>query len=224
MTLVGRFVMKDLKRAYILNICIFALEVFSIGWMWSGLSGGVLTASKFTALKFFTVDSNILMGIAALAAFIEQNKILKGKKANASTGTAVFKLSGTVSVTLTMLITMFFLAPNAVKTTGFFSLFAYSNFFLHLVNPVLSIIVFVCFEKSRAIPFRHTFTGTIPLVLYAVYYIYEVLTHMTNGIPARGYDWYGFFIREISSVFIVLPILLLLTYGISFVLWKLNRS
>ncbi len=213
-----------LKKAYILNICLFALEVFAIGWMMSGLSAGVLSAGRLSTLKYFTVDSNILMGIFALIAALDQGKVLRGKKGEVSAWTYVLKLVGTVGVTLTMLVTIFFLGPTLGRTYGFFSLFEKSNFFLHLANPVLGIIVFLCFEKSTKIAFRHTFTGIIPMVLYGIYYVSETVRHMENGVIAKGYDWYGFFFLGIKSAFIVLPILVIITWLISAVLWKLNRS
>ena len=213
-----------IKKAYILNICIFVLEVFAVTWMMSGLSGGVLTSARLSVLKYFTIDSNILMGIFALIAVFDQRKVLNGKKDDVSAGTYVLKLVGTVGVTLTMLVTIFFLGPTLGRTYGFFSLFAQSNLFLHLVNPVLSIIVFLCFEKSSKIAFRHTFTGIIPMVLYAVYYVSETVKHMENGVIAKGYDWYGFFVLGIKSAFIVLPILIIVTWLISAALWKLNKT
>ncbi len=215
--------MKDLKKAYILNICLTAFEVFSISWMMSGINGGVLSAAKLASLKYFTVDSNILMGIFALWAALDQGKVLKGKKADVSALTYVLKLTGTVGVTLTMLVTIFFLGPTMGRTYGFFSLFEKSNFFLHLLNPVLSIIVFLCFEKSSKIKFKNTFMAVIPLVIYGVYYVTEALTHMTDGVINKGYDWYGFFVLGVRSAYIVLPLITIITWLISFALWKLNR-
>lgn len=216
--------MNDLKKAYILNLCLFVLEVFAIGWMMSGLSGGVLSARKLATLKYFTVDSNILLGIAALIAAIDQRKVLRGEKGEVSLSTLILKLSGTFGGTLTMLVTIFFLGPTLGRTYGFFSLFEKSNFFLHLVNPVLGIVTFLCFEKSSRIAFRHTFTAIIPLVLYAVYYVAVTLRHTVNGVAAKGYDWYGFFFLGVKSAYIVLPVIIMISWLISFALWKLNRT
>lgn len=215
--------MKDLKKAYILNICLVVLEAFAVAWMMSGIKAGVLSAAKLSALKYFTVDSNILMGLFALLAALDQGKILRGKKDEVSASSYILKLTGTVGVTLTMLVTIFFLGPTMGRTYGFFALFEKSNFFLHLFNPVLSIIVFLCFEKSSKIAFGHTFTGIIPLLIYSVYYVAETVTHMTDGVIDKGYDWYGFFVLGIRSAFIVLPLIIIITWLISFALWKWNR-
>ena len=215
--------MKNLKKAYILNICIVVMEVFAIFWMMSGINGGVLSAAKLASLKYFTVDSNILMGLSALLAALDQGKVLKGEKAEVPSLTYILKLTGTVGVMLTMLVTIFFLGPTMGRTYGFFSLFAKSNFFLHLFNPVLSMIVFLWFEKSSKIEFKHTFAAVIPLMIYGIYYVAEAVTHMTNGVIDKGYDWYGFFVPGPKSAFIVLPVILVSTWLISFTLWKLNR-
>lgn len=215
--------MNKLKTACILNICIVILEAAAIVWMMSGISSGALTASRFFALRYFTVDSNILMGAAALIAAIDQWRVWKGKKEEVSAFTFIAQLTGTVGVTLTMLVTIFFLAPTMGATYGVWSLFANSNFLLHLLNPVLSIVVFLAFEKTNRIARKHTFTAIIPLVVYAIYYTAAALTHVQDGAIMPGYDWYGFFFLGLKSAIVVLPLIIAITYGISFLLWKLNR-
>lgn len=215
--------MKSAKKAFYTNLCIFILEVFAIGWMMSGINGGIFSSARLRALRYFTVDSNILMGLICLAAAVEEWKVIKGEKKDIPAGCYTLKLVGATGVTLTMLITIFFLAPKAAATTGFFSLFYYSNFFLHLLNPLLSIISFLAFEKTDRIPFRNTFYGIVPMALYAIYYVEEALSHSRNGIIEKGYDWYGFMYDGARSVVVVLPVLVLLTYLISLALWKGNR-
>ena len=85
-------------------------------------------------------------------------------------------------------------------------------------------MAFVCFEKTNQIDFIYTFAGIIPMLIYAVYYLAAALSHTQNGMIAKGYDWYGFFFAGTRSVVIVVPIIVLLTYGISAVLWKWNRK
>ena len=216
--------MSNLKKAFILNICIVLLEAFAITWIMTAAGNGVLSGGKLRALRYFTVDSNILMGLFSLWAAVDQGMVLKGKRREVSTVSYILKLTGTVGVTLTMFVTIFFLGPTIGRRSGFFSLFAKSNFFLHLVNPVLSIVTFLCFEKTSKIAFKHTFTAIIPLVIYAVYYVGEVLTHTTDGVIQKGYDWYGFFAFGLRTANIILPLLLLITWLISFTLWKLNRQ
>ncbi len=214
--------MKNIRRAFIANILLFILELFAIAWMMSGINNGPFSAPWLEMLRYFTVDSNILMGIFALIAAIDEYKVLTKKKKEVSNITYILKLTGTVGVTLTMLVTIFFLAPTAPYNP--LMLFFYSNFFLHLLNPIISIISLICFEKNDKITFKQSFIGIIPMLLYSVYYVLEVVTHTNNGIIEKGYDWYGFFMLGLKSAFFVLPLVIGVTYLISFVLWKLNRK
>lgn len=218
---------STVKKAMILNLCIFILEVFATGWMMSGITSsgnaGTLTAARLAMFKYFTVDSNVIMGVIALIVAIEQYMILKGKKTEVSTCGYVLALLGTVGLTLTMLVTIFFLAPTMAAEYGLFANFKDSNFFLHLLNPTLSIVVFLAFEKSNKIRYAHTWTGISPLVIYACYYVAQNLAHAENGAIQKAYDWYGFFLMGTKSILFVLPIIILITYAISFGLWKLNK-
>ena len=215
--------MKTLKKAFYLNLIIFGLEAFPAIWMMSGIGTGMLSASKFNMFKYFTVDSNILMGLSSLLAAIDQKKVLDQKKKQVPAITYIFKLIGTVGVTLTMLVTVFFLGPTMGRTNGFFSLFQGPNFFFHFVDPVLSLIVFLRFEKSRKITFHHTFASLIPLAVYGIFYVSQVFLHLTNGAINKTYDFYGLFFAGPKSVFIVLPVIALIAWLISCTLWKLNR-
>lgn len=218
---------SKIKVGMILNITIFILELLAILWMFSGFtfSGGTVTlsAAKFAMFRYFTIDSNVIMGIIALIVACEQRKVLKGNKEELSTNTYILALVGTVGVTITMLITVFYLAPTMAAQYGLFANFKNSNFLLHLLNPIVSLVAFLGFEKTKKIKFCHTFTGIAPLLLYACYYVINVLVHIENGVILKGYDWYGFFLLGPSSVFIVLPIVILITYLISLGVWKLNR-
>lgn len=218
--------MYKAKQAFIGNIIIFILEVFAVAWIMSGLSaaGGPLDGPNYESLKYYTVDSNILMGIAALTAAAAQRRVITGKVESVPLFVQLLKLAGTVSVTLTMLITIFFLGPTLGRIYGFFSLFANSSLFLHLINPVAAIFVFLRYERSDHIPLRLTPAGVIPTVLYAVYYVALTLGHTENGKVAPGYDWYGFFAFGINAWGIVVAVILMITLGITLALWKLNRS
>ncbi len=211
----------------ILNLCIFVLELFSNCWMMSGITisgtAGTLSAARLAMFKYFTVDSNVLMGLFALYIAIEQCLVLRGKKTEISKCASVLALTGTVGLTLTMLVTIFFLTPTMAAEYGLFANFKNSNFFLHLVNPILAIVVFLGFEKTTNIMFPHTCTATTPLLLYACYYVAQAFQHVENGKIIRGYDWYGFFMNGAKSVAFVLPIIIVITYLISLCLWKLNR-
>lgn len=215
--------MKRFRIAYILNLCLALLEVLAPIWMSSGLVGGVLTTSGAEMFKFFTIDSNVLMGIIALFTALQLRQVIRGQREDLSTACYVWYLAGTVGVTLTMLVTVFFLEPTMAPQFGLFALFAGSNFLLHLFNPLLAIVAFTVYEKTRKIPFRHTLTGIVPMVLYAVFYVANCMRHAVNGMVDIAYDWYGFLAGGVKTVWIVIPVIFLFTWLISIALWRLNR-
>ena len=215
--------MKRFRIAYILNLCLALLEVLAPIWMSSGLVGGVLTTSGAEMFKFFTIDSNVLMGVIALFTALQLRQVIRGQREDLSTACYVWNLAGTVGVTLTLLVTVFFLEPTMAPQFGLFALFAGSNFLLHLFNPLLAIVTFTVFEKTRKIPFRHTLTGIVPMVLYAVFYLANCMRHAVNGMVDIAYDWYGFLAGGVKTVWIVIPVIFLFTWLISIALWRLNR-
>lgn len=66
--------------------------------------------------------------------------------------------------------------------------------------------------------------GITTMLIYAVYYVINCIVHSEGNVVTKGYDWYGFFALGLKSGVIVLPVIILITYGISFFLWKINRS
>ena len=213
-----------LSAAVILNLILFLLELAGTVWMMSGVSegsGAVLTASRLQSFRYFTVDSNALMGIFALIALGVQ--IRCGRTGAELPGWYyVMKLTGTVGVSLTMLVTVCFLAPTMGEQ--WLSLFVGSNFLFHLVNPLLSILIFLGFERGGKISVTATLIGIIPVVLYALYYLINVLTHIENGQISHTYDWYGFLFLGIRTIPAGGLIICGGSWRIGLGLWRLNRG
>lgn len=215
---------NQLNTAYRLNIITFILILFSTLWMFSGIHFGnapaVLEANRLMMFKYYTVDSNVIMGLIALYVAIIQNKVIKGTLNSVPTWIYSIKLMGVVGVTLTMLVTVFFLTP----TLGFNACFNNSNLFLHVINPIISIVTFLRYENTDKLLFKDTFLGISTMLIYTVYYISVAATHSHNNIVDEGYDWYGFLVLGLNTAFVVIPVIILITYLISFALWRLNRK
>ena len=218
--------MKKIKTSLVLNIIIVIFTVFATICMFTGfrfMSGDeiVLEASNLGMFKFFTVDSNLFMGIISLLFAINEIQLIKGTKKDISIKMYILKLMATTSVGLTFFVVFAYLGP--ISKGGIMSLLMNSNLFFHLIIPVLSIISFVFFEKTDKIKFSHTFLGIIPAVIYGIPYITNVLIHMENGIVSPIYDWYWFVQYGVWTAIIVVPIIFLITYIISCVLWRVNK-
>lgn len=217
---------KKIKISLVLNIIIVVFTIIACIIMFTGfkfMEGDlILETTKIGMFKFFTVDSNILMGIVAFIFSIQEIRLLKGKISEIPLKTYVLKLMGTVSVALTFFTVFCYLGQ--IVEGGVFRLLKNSNLFLHLIIPVLSMVNFCLFEKTNRLKFKYTFLGILPTILYAIFYLTNVLIHMENGKVSTIYDWYWFMQGGIWQMFIIPPFMLIVTYIISVGLWRINKK
>jgi len=211
------------KFSFIFNIIIFVLVIISCWMMFSGFKfmhgpEPVLESTKLGMFRFFTVDSNIFMGIASLFFIIFR---IKNKTSDYPKWLYVFKMMATSAVTLTFLVVFLYLGP--ITEYGIIMMLQNSNLFFHLIIPVLSIITFIFFENTKALSFKDSFYGILPCFLYSLYYVTNVLVHMNNGKVSTVYDWYWLVQKGVWTALIVAPLFLIISYIISFILWKLNK-
>lgn len=209
------------KISLTLNIIITLLTIFASIIMFTGIkithgAEPILETTKLGMFKFFTVDSNIFMGIIALLFVVLQ---IKNKKITKNMYR--LKLMSTTSVGLTFLVVFTYLGP--ISKGGIISLLQNSNLFFHLIIPVLSIINFTIFERTNKLKIKDALYGMIPTILYAIFYITNLLLHVENGRVSPIYDWYWFVQNGIKTAIIVAPLMLIITYIISLTIWKLNR-
>ncbi len=216
--------MKKVKVSLVLNILIVAMVIFSVLSMMLGLEfmghSVVFTTRHISIFKFFTIDSNILVGITTLIMAIYEIIYLKSKK-EIPKFVYILKFMGTASVTLTFLVTALFLAPFSVF--NYFDFYMNSNLFLHLITPIVSVISYIFFEKCE-LSFKSSFLGIVPMALYAIYYVGMIVPHIENGTVSYDYDFYGFLRGGVSTVFWVVPLMFIVMYLISLVLWYSNKK
>lgn len=210
------------KLSLILNIIIVILTIFASILMFTGIkithgAEPILEVSKIEMFKFFTVDSNIFMGIIALIYAIKEITNKEITKIMYK-----LKLMATTAVSLTFIIVFTYL--GYIAKDGLISLLQNSNLFFHLVIPVLSIITFTLFEKTNKLKFKDSIYGIIPTIIYAVLYLTNILIHMENGKVSPVYDWYWFVQNGVKTAIIVAPMIILISYIISLILWKINRK
>ena len=217
--------MRSIKISFIINILIFIMTLFASIVMFSGFKfmpglDLVLESTSIGMFRFFTVDSNMFMGIMALIFAIYEYKVIKGIKKDISKIITVLKFMATVSVSLTFVVVFAYLGP--ITKGGVVLLLKNSNLFFHLLIPLFSIINLIIFERSNKLKFRDCIYGIIPTVLYGIYYLTNILIHIENGSVSPKYDWYYFVQGGLSNAFIVIPLMLLVTYIISIILWRLS--
>ena len=216
---------KKIINSLIFNIIIFILVTLGTIFMITGYrfmsNTKVLASGGFESFKFYTVDSNLFVGVASFLLIIYEVLFLKGKIKEIPKYVYVIKYVGVVAVLLTFFVTLLYLAPS--YGSNFLFLYQNSNLLFHLIVPILSFISFVFYEDIN-LEFKHTIYGISTMILYGIYYIINLLIHQENGMVEFKYDWYGFVKGGIEYIFIVFPIILIITYLISYITYKIKHK
>lgn len=215
--------MKKIKISLIINIIIAILVILASIFMFTGIKfmpgNTLLEVSKISMLKFYTVDSNILIGISSLIFIIYEFKLLKQKIKEIPNKIYIFKFISTSAITLTFLITAIFLAPQY----GFYAMYNNNNLFFHLIIPLLSIITYIRYEHHLN-KYSYALYGIIPMFIYSIYYSSRVLIHLNDGGLTFKYDFYGFLQGNLNNIYIVIPVIYLVSYIIALFLIFFNKK
>lgn len=179
--------MTKRKSTYSLlaSALIAALTAVGTCVMLTNTNEGILVAYGFQNLKFFTVDSNLFVGLVHLAALLLAAAGLSEKNARIRLWIERLLYIATVAVSLTFTVVVCFFGPSI----GYAPLFQDANLYFHLIIPVLSIVAFCVFHRKRTIPLWETAAALIPSVLYGLYYTAVLLA---RGVHFPDTDWYGF--------------------------------
>ena len=192
----------------LLNLVIVIFTVISVVHMSvNGLDGNMAIEGLYAAC-YFTVDSNILCGIASLMV------ILSFMFSNTPKWVVCLKLMATTAVTITFLVVMFMLGP----AMGYKLMFMGANIYMHLLTPILAIISFIFFDPIKSIKGKDNFYSVIPVFIYGSFYLYNVV------IKKSWFDFYGFNSGTLSGLwYISYPAILLVAFLLSVVLYKLHK-
>jgi len=209
----------------ILNILIVAMELFALAamyfrWDFMGKAGELEGPGK-RMFRYFTIDSNILLGLCSLIMAVAEIRVLSGTSASLPAWVYGVKLMGTTAVMLTFLVTVCFLVPQFEKPM---SLFYNSNLFLHLIVPLLAAVSFVFTEPTDVLPFGAAAVGVLPTVLYGIYYVGQIFTHLADGKPDKKYDFYNFLGGKLRRAPIAIIAVLAVSFLLSLLLWWANRQ
>ena len=196
-----------------LAICLFIAVMEPVAWgmMLTSRSEIALAAMGLYSLKYFTVLSNLLLGIASLVYAV---CLVRRMRAGARIPTWAHKLKfvATVAVGVTLATVMAFLGPML----GYAAMFAGANLWFHLVLPVLGIVEFVFLDVERGLKFGQTLLGVVPTFLYGLAYCGNIYLNGVGTWPATN-DWYGFTMWGIEYIPVVFAVMLVATWLIAVV-------
>lgn len=132
-----------------------------------------------SSLRFYTILSNLLCALAALALALA---LLGG---SVPRWVWLWKYVGTAAVTVTLLTVLFFLGP----TVGYKTLLSGRDLYFHLLGPLLAIGSFCFGERLYPLSFPLALTGLLPVILYGTFYLYKVVLCPEEK---RWDDFYGY--------------------------------
>lgn len=206
---------------FILNLLIVLSTVWAVRYYYIG-GPDALGSVGNSCLKYFTTDSNILVGIAALVMLVFNIRRFVNPDAVMPKWVSVFKYAGTSAVALTFLTVVFFLGPVFAAQSGisgYLLMFKGNVFVLHLTTPLLAIISLLFFERDNSFGLGDCFVACLPSYIYSVvYFTMVVCLKLWN-------DFYSFTLGgKAFMIPIALIVMYLFTFAISALLKKLRRN
>lgn len=199
--------MADKKKVRLIyNIIMTGFVLYAWLIMFFNTKEGMLTAKGFINLKFYTTLSNIFAAVIAVIWIVDYFS----KKDNPSL--ALWKLMSAAAVGVTFTVVIGFLGP----LYGFDTMYVGSNFFLHLVVPVMAMAEFIIFNEKKMSAKDNLFVMLPPLVYGTVY----VINTFINGV--EGNDIYGFLIWGYAVGILIFAVICLAAFIIGLILRLVN--
>ena len=202
----------DGKARKIVNIFI---AVASIGsWIAMTLYGqSMLAEPGLSNLRFFTVLSNLLAGIAAVVWLV-----MSGRGGAGLRRAETLKFVAAAAVGLTFVVVMVFLGP----LYGYPMMFTGANLFFHLLIP-LAAAGEIIFLSDTGYTARDNMLAVIPTLVYGSVYL---LNNIINGIgewPDTN-DWYSFLMWGYPAGVAIFALTCVITWLIGFMMRKCNAA
>ena len=164
----------------LLAVTVFVVWILSFFFWRDGTLGG----NGWSDLKYFTVESNLLVGATALL-WVVLRLVTGGGKVPA--WVTYLKYLSAAAVFVTFSVVVLFLGP----LYGYGKMYYGSNLFFHLIIPLAAVAEFVFFEEGT-IEFRKSFLAMIPPAVYGVGYLVNCLVNGVGSWETVRNDWYGF--------------------------------
>ena len=192
----------------IVNILIVLLTVLGVCITQLVRSDGLLIAEGLHNLKYFTVLSNILEGIASLVLAVRLIRLRRGRADGIPHWMYVLKLVSASAVAVTFFVVALFFGP----WVGYGLLYRDANLFFHLVIPVLAMGEFVALDRFDSVTLGETALCAAPELLYGLGYLLNLLINGIGVWPDTN-DFYGFTTWGWGVGFMIFAAILLLGWG-----------
>lgn len=177
--------------------------------------GGTLEPVGLTGLKYFTILSNLLAGLAAQIFLYT----LHSPDTSRFRSVLTLKLVAAVSVSITFLTVVLFLGP----LYGYRSMYTGSNLFFHLLIPIFSILSISIGTHKTEFPKQCAYPAMLPVLIYGIVYLFNNLINGIGTWPDTN-DWYGFLLWGYPVGLIIFGMLMLISYAVARVLIAIHNK
>lgn len=210
---------KKSAMIFAYDLALFALTV--LGWVVMVFFGeaGRLSTLGLANMRYFTVLSNILEGIASLLLAIRLGRIRRGRAEGIPHWLYLLKFLAAVMVAVTFLVVALFFGP----WVGYLSLYRGANFWFHLIIPVLAMAEFILLDRFDRVSRRETLLAPLPALVYGLAYALNLIIHGV-GEPPDPNDFYGFASWGLGVGFGIFALILLMSWGVGCGLRRLNAA
>ena len=128
------------------------------------------TGEEESNLHYFTVQSNILAAIGAAFMIPYAVEGIRKKRFALPHWLVLFQYAGASCVAITLVTAMTIILP----TQGLMAVQG-MNFWLHLITPLCTVVLFLCVETGVCLERRDVFIALIPYWIYMVIYFINVV-------------------------------------------------
>ena len=150
-------------------------------------------------LHYFTVISNLLSATGAAFMFPYAVSGIRKKRFILPRWLILFQYSGATCVTITLVSSLLLILP----TQGITSLEG-ANFWLHIITPFLTVLLFESVETGYAITFRESLIALIPYWIYmSIYTVMVLIIGEENGGWSDFYKTMAFWPAWISILLMI---------------------
>ena len=176
-------------------------------------SSGTLMHNGINSMKYFTVLSNLLEGIASLIWLVSTRR-----NGRASARAELLKYIAAAAVGLTCVTVLVFLGP----LYGYPEMFAGPSLYMHLLTPVIAVAEMIFLSDTEFTGKDNRLVVLSPLI-YGVFYLGNNIINGIGEWPDTN-DWYLFLAWGYPVGILIFAVICVVTWLLGLAMRKLHRS
>ena len=200
----------DRRRAFLALLSCTAVALLvgaAVGAYMLGTPSETTPERAASTFRLFTVLSNMLSAMGCFLSIPFAVEGIRKDRYHIPEWCITILYAGATSVAVTFLFSVLLIAP----IMGTQLAFGGSNFYMHLMCPILCVCAFLFLESEHKMGVIHTIIALLPFLAYAtVYFIQVVVIGEANG------GWRDIYkLNTFVPFWVSLPIMLAMGYGVA---------